>query len=110
MATLLLILLKQWKRCVGVKSMASFFLKVTLNTKCDLVSVHSVVATAPDILAPLSLILESVQQADKQLMERTKTKIFSALISVLQIQGLNGEEFVSFMSRQMLQRQMVKCF
>ncbi|XP_076014771.1 nucleoporin NUP188 [Genypterus blacodes] len=65
MATLLLILLKQWK---------------------------SVVATAPDILSPLSLILESVQQADKQLMERTKTKIFSALISVLQIQGLNGGE------------------
>ncbi|XP_041666678.1 nucleoporin NUP188 isoform X2 [Cheilinus undulatus] len=63
MATLLLILLKQWK---------------------------SVVATAPDILSPLSLILESVQQADQQMMERTKAKIFSALISVLQIQGLNG--------------------
>ncbi|KAG7241201.1 hypothetical protein INR49_025944 [Caranx melampygus] len=63
MATLLLILLKQWK---------------------------GVVATAPDILSPLSLILESVLQADQQLMERTKAKIFSALISVLQIQGLNG--------------------
>ncbi|XP_029133334.2 nucleoporin NUP188 [Labrus bergylta] len=63
MATLLLILLKQWK---------------------------SVVATAPDILSPLSLILESVLQADQQMMERTKAKIFSALISVLQIQGLNG--------------------
>ncbi|XP_070845929.1 nucleoporin NUP188 isoform X3 [Chaetodon trifascialis] len=62
MATLLLILLKQWR---------------------------SVVATAPDILSPLSLILESVLQADQQLMERTKAKIFSALISVLQIQGLN---------------------
>ncbi|XP_028274266.1 nucleoporin NUP188 homolog [Parambassis ranga] len=63
MATLLLILLKQWK---------------------------SVVAAAPDILSPLSLILESVLQADQQMMERTKGKIFSALISVLQIQGLNG--------------------
>ncbi|KAA8584414.1 hypothetical protein FQN60_008199 [Etheostoma spectabile] len=63
MATLLLILLKQWR---------------------------SVVATAPDILSPLSLILESVLQADQQMMERTKAKIFSALISVLQIQGLNG--------------------
>ncbi|XP_049459396.1 nucleoporin NUP188 [Epinephelus fuscoguttatus] len=63
MATLLLVLLKQWK---------------------------SVVATAPDILSPLSLILESVLQADQQMMERTKAKILSALISVLQIQGLNG--------------------
>uniref|UniRef100_A0A3P8W9J0 Nucleoporin NUP188 n=1 Tax=Cynoglossus semilaevis TaxID=244447 RepID=A0A3P8W9J0_CYNSE len=61
--TLLLILLKQW-RCV--------------------------LATAPDILSPLSLILESVLKADQELMERTKAKIFSALISVLQIQGLNG--------------------
>uniref|UniRef100_A0A3Q1FVW1 Nucleoporin NUP188 n=1 Tax=Acanthochromis polyacanthus TaxID=80966 RepID=A0A3Q1FVW1_9TELE len=59
MATLLLILLKQWKR-------------------------------SPDILSPLSLMLESVLQADQQMMERTKAKIFSALISVLQIQGLNG--------------------
>uniref|UniRef100_A0A673AIW5 Nucleoporin NUP188 n=1 Tax=Sphaeramia orbicularis TaxID=375764 RepID=A0A673AIW5_9TELE len=61
MATLLLILLKQWKR-------------------------------SPDILCPLSLILECVLQADQQMMERTKAKIFSALISVLQIQGLNGGE------------------
>lgn len=53
--------------------------------------VSSVVATAPDILSPLSLILESVLQADQQMMERTKAKIFSALISVLQIQGLNGK-------------------
>uniref|UniRef100_A0A673AKW3 Nucleoporin NUP188 n=1 Tax=Sphaeramia orbicularis TaxID=375764 RepID=A0A673AKW3_9TELE len=51
MATLLLILLKQWKR-------------------------------SPDILCPLSLILECVLQADQQMMERTKAKIFSALISV----------------------------
>ncbi|CAB1318904.1 unnamed protein product [Coregonus sp. 'balchen'] len=65
MATLLLILLKQWR---------------------------SVVATAPDVLAPLSLILESVLQADQQLMERTKAKVFSALLSALQIQGLNGGE------------------
>uniref|UniRef100_A0A8C5DWN5 Nucleoporin NUP188 n=1 Tax=Gouania willdenowi TaxID=441366 RepID=A0A8C5DWN5_GOUWI len=63
MATLLLILLNQWR---------------------------SVVAAAPDILSPLSLILESILQADQQMMEKTKAKIFSALISVLQIQGLNG--------------------
>ncbi|XP_060937109.1 nucleoporin NUP188 [Limanda limanda] len=62
MTTLLLILLKQWR---------------------------GVVATAPDILSPLSLILESIQ-ANQQIMDRTKAKIFSALISVLQIQGLNG--------------------
>ncbi|XP_056146762.1 nucleoporin NUP188 [Lampris incognitus] len=64
-ATVLIILLKQWR---------------------------SVVATAPDILSPLSLILESVLKADQQLMEKTKAKILSALISVLQIQGLNGGE------------------
>uniref|UniRef100_M3ZTZ5 Nucleoporin NUP188 n=1 Tax=Xiphophorus maculatus TaxID=8083 RepID=M3ZTZ5_XIPMA len=64
MATLLLILLKPWRRCLG--------------------------SSAPDILSPLALILESVLQADQQMMERTKAKIFSALISVLQIQGLNG--------------------
>lgn len=52
--------------------------------------VCSVVAAAPDILSPLSLILESVLQTDQQMMEKTKAKIFSALISVLQIQGLNG--------------------
>ncbi|XP_077441677.1 nucleoporin NUP188 isoform X2 [Vanacampus margaritifer] len=62
-ATLLLVLLKQWR---------------------------SVVATAPDILPPLSLMLECVLQADQQTMERTKAKILSALISVLQIQGING--------------------
>ena len=55
------------------------------------IPVSSVVATAPDILSPLSLILENVLQADQQMMERTKAKIFSALISVLQIQGLNGK-------------------
>nr|XP_023663672.1 nucleoporin NUP188 homolog [Paramormyrops kingsleyae] len=65
MATLLLILLKQWR---------------------------SVVASAPNVLTPLSMMLESVLQADQQLMERTKAKLFSALISVLQIQGLNSGE------------------
>lgn len=48
------------------------------------------VATTPDILSPLSLILECVLQVDQEMMERTKAKILSALISVLQIQGLNG--------------------
>ncbi|XP_077353243.1 nucleoporin NUP188 isoform X2 [Festucalex cinctus] len=62
-ATLLLVLVKQWR---------------------------SVVAAAPDILPPLSLMLECVLQADQQAMERTKAKILSLLISVLQIQGNNG--------------------
>nr|XP_006640720.1 PREDICTED: nucleoporin NUP188 homolog isoform X1 [Lepisosteus oculatus] len=65
LATLLLILLKQWK---------------------------SVIESAPPILPPLALILESILQADRQLMERTKAKVFSALISVLQIQELNGSQ------------------
>ena len=60
-------------------------MELTLGCPC------SVVATAPDILTPLALVLESVLQADQQLMERTKAKVFSALISVLQIQGLSGE-------------------
>ncbi|MGH0157647.1 UNVERIFIED_CONTAM: hypothetical protein FKN15_034051 [Acipenser sinensis] len=57
LATLLLILLKQWK---------------------------SVLVSAPDILDPLAQVLESILQADQQLMERTKAKVFSALLSVLQ--------------------------
>ncbi|XP_057675073.1 nucleoporin NUP188 [Corythoichthys intestinalis] len=64
-ATLLLVLLKQWR---------------------------SVVAGAPDILSPLSLMLESVLQADPQMIERTKAKLLSALISALQIQGLDSGE------------------
>ncbi|XP_077479329.1 nucleoporin NUP188 isoform X2 [Stigmatopora argus] len=64
-ATLLLVLLKQWK---------------------------SVVASAPDILSPLSLMLESVLQAEPHAIQRTKAKILSALISALQIQGLNSGE------------------
>ncbi|XP_024253996.1 nucleoporin NUP188 [Oncorhynchus tshawytscha] len=63
MTTLLLILLKQWR---------------------------SVVATTSDVLSPLSLILESVLQTDQQLM--AKAKVFSALISALQMQGLDGME------------------
>uniref|UniRef100_A0A8C9VE13 Nucleoporin NUP188 n=1 Tax=Scleropages formosus TaxID=113540 RepID=A0A8C9VE13_SCLFO len=70
MATLLLILLKQWR---------------------------SVVASAPDVLAPLSQILENILQADQQLMGRTKAKLFSALISVLQIQGLNSDDSSSLL-------------
>ncbi len=92
MATLLLILLKQWRRCVLMHLIEECMHSNTFSdcfNSCPPLS--SVVATAPDILSPLSLILESVLHADQQLMERTKAKIFSALISVLQIQGLNGK-------------------
>lgn len=51
----------------------------------------SVLVSAPALLPSLSLMLESILQADQQLMERTKAKLFSALISALHIQGLNGE-------------------
>ncbi|XP_041914346.1 nucleoporin NUP188 isoform X1 [Alosa sapidissima] len=65
MTTLLLILLKQWRSELGA---------------------------APPLLPSLSLMLESVLQADPRLMERTKAKLFSCLLSTLQIQGLNGGE------------------
>lgn len=54
-------------------------------------SAVSVLVSAPALLPPLSHMLENVLQADQQLMERTKAKLFSALISALHIQGLNGE-------------------
>lgn len=101
MGTLLLILLKQWRRFVFMHLTKRIyrFPKYHLCTRqyfnCFtsffLPHFSSVVAAAPDILSPLSLILESVLQADQQMMERTKAKVFSALISVLQIQGLNGK-------------------
>uniref|UniRef100_A0A673LB80 Nucleoporin NUP188 n=1 Tax=Sinocyclocheilus rhinocerous TaxID=307959 RepID=A0A673LB80_9TELE len=65
MVTLLLILLKQWK---------------------------SVLVSAPALLPPLSLMMESVLHAEQQLTDRTKAKLLSAHILALQIQGLNGGE------------------
>uniref|UniRef100_A0A673LC59 Nucleoporin NUP188 n=1 Tax=Sinocyclocheilus rhinocerous TaxID=307959 RepID=A0A673LC59_9TELE len=66
MVTLLLILLKQWKRWV-------------------------VLVSAPALLPPLSLMMESVLHAEQQLTDRTKAKLLSAHILALQIQGLNGQ-------------------
>uniref|UniRef100_A0AAY4ADI6 Nucleoporin NUP188 n=1 Tax=Denticeps clupeoides TaxID=299321 RepID=A0AAY4ADI6_9TELE len=63
MTTLLLILLKQWK---------------------------SELVSSPPLLPSLSLMLESVQQAGRRTMERTKAKLFSCLLAALHIQGLNG--------------------
>lgn len=44
-----------------------------------------------EILAPLTEILEGVLQADRQLLEKTKAKVFSAFITVLQMQEMRGE-------------------
>lgn len=43
------------------------------------------------MLAPLTEILEGVLQADRQLMEKTKAKVFSAFITVLQMKERGGE-------------------
>lgn len=51
----------------------------------------SVLISAPALLPPLSLMLESVLHAEQHLMDRTKAKLLSALILALQIQGLNGQ-------------------
>lgn len=47
--------------------------------------------SAPALLTPLSLMMESVLHAEQQLMDRTKAKLLSALILALHIQGLNGQ-------------------
>lgn len=44
-----------------------------------------------EILGPLTEILEGVLQADQQLMEKTKAKMFSAFITVLQMKEMRGE-------------------
>lgn len=43
-----------------------------------------------EILGPLTEILEGVLQADQQLMEKTKAKVFSAFITVLQMKEMRG--------------------
>lgn len=44
-----------------------------------------------EILGPLTAILEGVLQADQQLMEKTKAKVFAAFITVLQMKEMKGE-------------------
>lgn len=43
------------------------------------------------IISTLIQILDSVLQADQQAMEKTKTKLFSTLIMVLQMKETKGE-------------------
>nr|XP_033817901.1 nucleoporin NUP188 homolog isoform X1 [Geotrypetes seraphini] len=69
LCTLLLILLKQWRSDLGV---------------------------ATDILTYLTQILEGVLLGDPQLLEKTKGKVFSALIMVLQIKKLKASEIPQY--------------
>uniref|UniRef100_A0A2K5EXH5 Nucleoporin NUP188 n=1 Tax=Aotus nancymaae TaxID=37293 RepID=A0A2K5EXH5_AOTNA len=67
--TLLLILLRQWKRELG---------------------------SVDEILGPLTEILEGVLQADQQLMEKTKAKVFSAFITVLQMKDMRVNDIPQY--------------
>ncbi|XP_044309035.1 nucleoporin NUP188 isoform X1 [Varanus komodoensis] len=69
LCTLLLILLRQWKSELG--------------------SVDAIVSS-------LTQILEGVLQADPQLMEKTKAKVFSALITVLQMKHVEVSEIPQY--------------
>ncbi|KAK2497124.1 hypothetical protein MC885_021062 [Smutsia gigantea] len=69
MCTLLLILLRQWKRELG---------------------------SVDEILGSLTEILEGVLQADQQLMEKTKAKVFSAFITVLQMKEMKVSDIPQY--------------
>ncbi len=80
----------------GVLNVSSVYIiyktlqRSVLSNIADVVCV-SVLVSAPALLPPLSLMLESVLHAEQQLTDRTKAKLLSALILALQIQGLNGQ-------------------
>ncbi|KAM7316790.1 hypothetical protein ACRRTK_024521 [Alexandromys fortis] len=69
MCTLLLVLLRQWKRELGA---------------------------VDKILGPLTEVLEGVLQADQQLMEKTKAKVFSAFITVLQMKEMRVSDIPQY--------------
>ncbi|XP_059115957.1 nucleoporin NUP188 isoform X1 [Peromyscus eremicus] len=69
MCTLLLILLRQWKRELGA---------------------------VDKILGPLTEVLEGVLQADQRLMEKTKAKVFSAFITVLQMKEMRVSDIPQY--------------
>ncbi|GCB67535.1 hypothetical protein scyTo_0000744 [Scyliorhinus torazame] len=69
LATLLLILLKQWK---------------------------SIIVQVSKILDPLDQILESLSQSNQYFMEKTKAKIFSAIITTLQIKRLKASDISQY--------------
>ncbi|KAK2120418.1 hypothetical protein P7K49_001804 [Saguinus oedipus] len=65
------------------------FLDVLDGTKALLGSVD-------EILGPLTEILEGVLQADQQLMEKTKAKVFSAFITVLQMKEMRVNDIPQY--------------
>uniref|UniRef100_A0A8C0GA81 Nucleoporin NUP188 n=1 Tax=Chelonoidis abingdonii TaxID=106734 RepID=A0A8C0GA81_CHEAB len=69
LCTLLLILLRQWKSELG---------------------------SVDKIINSLTQILEGVLQADQQMMEKTKAKVFSALITVLQMKKMKVSEIPQY--------------
>ncbi|KAM8934282.1 nucleoporin NUP188 [Pelodytes ibericus] len=69
MCTLMIILLRQWKNELG---------------------------SPGDILVSLAQILEGVLQADQQQMEKTKSRVFSALISVLEMKQMKASEIPQY--------------
>lgn len=92
---------KSWWTGKGVLNVSSVYIifktlqKSVLTNIADVVCV-SVLVSAPALLPPLSLMMESVLHAEQQLTDRTKAKLLSALISALQIQGLNGQSACLF--------------
>lgn len=67
-----------------------------LSVRCvpspsPLCAVSRELGSVDEILGPLTEILEGVLQADQQLMEKTKAKVFSAFITVLQMKEMRGE-------------------
>ena len=67
-----------------------------LSVRCvpppsPLCAVSRELGSVDEILGPLTEILEGVLQADQQLMEKTKAKVFSAFITVLQMKEMSGE-------------------
>ena len=61
------------------------------STPSPLCAVSRELGSVDEILGPLTEILEGVLQADQQLMEKTKAKVFSAFITVLQMTEMRGE-------------------
>lgn len=63
------------------------------NLKSSPFFVVSELNSVDKIINSLTQILEGVLQADQQMMEKTKTKakVFSALITVLQMKEMKGE-------------------
>uniref|UniRef100_A0A8C5R3P6 Nucleoporin NUP188 n=1 Tax=Leptobrachium leishanense TaxID=445787 RepID=A0A8C5R3P6_9ANUR len=69
LCTLMVILLRQWKKALG---------------------------SPKDFLLPLTRILEGVLQADSQHMEKTKARVFSALIYVLEMKQMKASEIPQY--------------